>query len=369
MIEYHPEQIFVEKSVRSCAVTQNVLARLPDAGVHWIDCCDSLLEDARIHGAAIPRAKKQLILARHKGRFFKACPAGTARQGAANVCCNYFVINFASNCHMECSYCYLQSYLNFPYMIVYANSGDLFRELDEILDSSPERKFRIGTGELADSLALDPLTSYSVPLVNYFAGKQNALLEFKTKSDCVENLIGLDHRGKTIPSWSINPPFVQETEEHKTASISRRLEAADRCVRSGYRVAFHLDPVVDYPGWKEDYPKLLDEIFCRFPGRSLAWMSVGALRMTPQLKEVIKQRFPGSRLPYGEMLPAADGKLRYFKPLRVQLLSSIISRIRELRPQLPIYTCMESSDVWCSLFGSNPPEEREIGAQLIENLL
>ena len=94
------------------------------------------------------------------------------------------------------SYCYLQSYLNFPYMIVYANSGDLLSELELTLKQRPGELLRIGTGELSDSLALDPLTSYSVPLVEFFAHQENGILEFKTKSNCVENLLHLDHRAK-----------------------------------------------------------------------------------------------------------------------------------------------------------------------------
>jgi spore photoproduct lyase len=48
-----------------------------------------------------------LVLQRHRGGFLRHCPAGTA----GLVCCNYLVVNLASNCPMDCSYCFLQDYL------------------------------------------------------------------------------------------------------------------------------------------------------------------------------------------------------------------------------------------------------------------
>ena len=84
---------------------------------------------------------------------------------------------------MECTYCFLQSYLTFPFLVVYVNVEDLMRELTEAFSAEPDRLFRVGTGELADSLALDHLTGYGRLLVEYFAGQKNALLELKTKTD------------------------------------------------------------------------------------------------------------------------------------------------------------------------------------------
>lgn len=354
MHNYRPERIYIERAVENSPITRNVLTRLPDVPVALIPSGDQLLEESKRWNPTIARAKRSLLLAGHRGRFFKACPAGSAPGGTANVCCNYFVINYASNCHMECSYCYLQAYLNFPYLVVYANASDLLMELDSVLSSNPDNFFRIGTGELADSLALDALTRYSVPLVEFFRNRRNAVLEFKTKSDCVENLLCLDHGGRTVVSWSMNPRFIQQQEEHKTATIDERFDAAAKCIAAGYPVAFHLDPLIHYPNWEADYHSLVQEIFERIPSPSVAWISLGALRMTPALKQIMRERFPGSFLPLGELVPTEDGKLRYFKPLRVEMYQKITSWIRSITPKTPLYTCMEGSSVWRKLFDGPP---------------
>jgi len=368
MKPYQPEKIFVERAVEDLPITRNVLERLPEVPTQRIDSRESLLQESQRWNPTLGRTKKSLILAQHKGCFFKPCPGSRAKEGVKSVCCNYFVINYASNCHMECSYCYLQSHLNFPYMTVYANCEDLLSELQVAFAQSPGRSFRIGTGELADSLALDPLTSYSVPLVEFFAGQKNAVLEFKTKSTCVENLLDLKHGGRTVVSWSMNPRFIQEREEHKTATIGERLEAAERCVHAGYPVAFHLDPLIFYDRWEVDYKDLIEEIFDRIPTSSVSWISMGSLRMTGPLKEMMRKRFPGSFLPLGELVPSQDGKMRYFKPLRVGMYRKVLHWIRDKNSAIPVYACMERPSVWREVFQDAPGEE-ELGQQIVHSLV
>lgn len=366
---YLPNQVFVEREVAHSVIVQKVLRTLSGVPVHLIDSVEHLRRRAKKLSPTIAVGKKTLVLARHRGSFFKYCPASQTRGGKTNVCCNYFVVNFASNCHMECSYCYLQSYLNFPYMLVYANSEDLFAEIKAVLSGSPQSFFRIGTGELADSLALDPLTGYAQKLVKFFSEFQNAVLELKTKTDCVKGLLSLKHRGKTVVSWSMNTPFIQKTEEHKTASVKHRLIGAQQCVDAGYKVGFHFDPLIYYPDWEKDYHALVNQIFDRLPSEAIAWFSIGGLRMSPQLKDKMRSRFPNSFLPLGELVPSADGKLRYLKQIRTKMYLKMLEWLRERSsPSTGIYACMERPEVWSRLFGSSPLTDVEIGDQVTSGL-
>ncbi len=365
MKHYRPQKIFLEHSVAELAVSRRVLRRLPGLPVEMIESSEELLDAATRSRPSATGAKRALVLARHKGAFFKPCPASQTRGDERNVCCNYFVVNYASNCHMQCSYCYLQSYLNFPHLVVYANSDDLLSELDEVFRARPGSFFRVGTGELADSLALDPLTGYGKLLVEFFASRRNAVLEFKTKTDCVDGLLGLRHGGRTVVSWSINPRFIQQREEHGTATIEERLSAAERCVDAGYRVAFHLDPLIYYPEWERGYRSLVDEIFDRIPADSIPWISVGVLRMTSPLKDVIRDRFPASLIHLGETVAAPDGKQRYIKALRLELYHKVVGWIRHrAAPTTGLYACMERPEVWSRVFSRPIPTDEQVGNEV-----
>ncbi|HEX2928388.1 MAG TPA: radical SAM protein, partial [Candidatus Binatia bacterium] len=311
-------------------------------------------------GDGFGTAKRKLYLTRHKGEFFKKCPGSDGQ-----VCCNYFVINFASNCPMDCSYCYLQEYLaDNSSLRVFGNVNDLIDEADRTLSRHRGVFFRIGTGEITDSLALEPYTGMVAELIPYFARQPNVLLELKTKSDCVNGLLDLDPKGRVVVAWSMNPQCVIDQDEHNTATLDERLRAARRCQDAGYRLGFHFDPMIEYPGWETDYQNMLEQTFATIDWRRVAWLSLGVLRNTPGLKRMMRARFPQSTLLTGEQVLCPDGKLRYFYPQRIEMYRKMVSWIRRHAPTAKIYLCMESREVWQQVFGFAPACEKELGNQM-----
>jgi spore photoproduct lyase len=295
-------------------------------------------------------AGKQVLCIRSShGRLVKDCP-GTM----GHICCGYKIINVMINCPMDCSYCILQGYLNNPCVTLYPEFAKIFREIETIIEQYPCRIFRFGSGELGDSLVLDRVVGFATEAVPFFASKNNAILELKTKSANVEHLLPLDHHGKTVVSWSLNPPRVIEEEEHLTASLDKRLEVARFCADAGYPVGFHFDPLISYPGWEADYRGVVDLLFEHIDPARIIWVSLGALRFPPALKQVAQGRFPNSRIFTGELIPAADGKLRYLKPLRVEMYRKMVAWLRAAGGNLFIYLCMEREDVWQEVFSRTP---------------
>jgi spore photoproduct lyase len=267
---------------------------------------------------------------------------------------------------MDCSYCYLQDYLaHNPALKVFSNVEDLLGEAHELFSRQRRFFFRVGTGEITDSLALDPYIGFSEQIVPFFAEQPNAFLELKTKSDCVENLLHLDPKEKVVVSWSMNPQRVIDQDEHLTASFEERLLAAYRCQQAGYKLGFHLDPIIEYSGWEEDYREMVERIFTVVDYRRIAWVSMGVLRNTPNLKRIMRQRFPSTRLLSGEQVLCPDGKMRYFHPLRVSIYRKMLQWIRNASPTVFVYLCMESREVWEQVFGFSPSCEKELGNQMI----
>jgi spore photoproduct lyase len=266
---------------------------------------------------------------------------------------------------MDCSYCYLQDYLaDNSTLKVFSNVGDLIAETDRTLKKHRNVFFRIGTGEITDSLAMEPYTGIVGELVPFFAEQPNVLLELKTKSDCIDNLLHLDSKGRVVVAWSMNPQKVIDADEQGTASLNERLDAARRCQAAGYRLGFHFDPMIEYQGWEADYQAMIEQTFAMIDWRRLAWISMGVLRNTPSLKRTMRQRFPETRLLTGEQVFCPDGKLRYFQPLRVEMYRKMLSWIRHPAPTVKVYLCMETQEVWEQVFGYAPTCEKELGNQM-----
>lgn len=278
-MNFELDWVFIEHEFRDAAIARRLLQRLPShVPVEYVaDGRPAAMPDRR-QADPFAAGKRRLILMRRRSPFLMACPAGSGEF----ACCGYLVLTLASNCPMDCAYCFLQEYVaDNPGFQVYANYADAFDELDALARKAPNRHFRVGTGELADSLAFDRLTGLSLELVDFFARQRNLMLELKTKTDEIENLLTVDPKGQVMVSWTLSPSAVFSSSEHRTASPAARIEAARRLADAGYGVAFHLDPVIAYDGAERDYLELLDHLFGVLSPSRIRFVSIGGLRMSP----------------------------------------------------------------------------------------
>jgi spore photoproduct lyase len=343
-------EVYVDPALEGLPAVQRIREDIANVPWHARADLDQVIEDVLSYDADPCGAGKQVLLIRpFQGRLVKNCP-GTM----GHICCGYQVINVMTNCPMDCSYCILQGYLNNPCVTLYPEFAKIFCEIKELLERHPRRIFRFGTGELGDSLILDSIVGFAHEAITFFAAQNNAVLELKTKSAAIEHLLPLAHRGRTVVSWSLNPPRIIEEEEHGAAPLAQRLQAALRCSDAGYPVGFHFDPIIYYPGWEGDYQGVVDLLFEHIDPSRVMWVSLGGLRFPPVLKHVAQGRFPSSRIFTGELIPGEDGKLRYLKPLRIEMYQRMVSWLRAHDEGLFIYLCMERGDVWRAVFNSTP---------------
>jgi spore photoproduct lyase len=352
--------IHVEPDCIDHPVTREILARAENIPVEVISEDNCRMEDLGFYPKSLTAGKRHLLLGKNRGRFFKPCP-GTKEY----ICCDYQVLNIGMNCPMDCVYCILQDYLNNPYLSFFVNIEDLLNALTEAFAEKPEQFWRIGTGEFTDSLALDRLTGLSRVMVQFMRDKDSAVLELKTKTAVVENLEGLDHRGRTIVAWSLNSPEIVAREELRTASLDQRLAAAARCASWGYKLAFHFDPIIYHSGWQDGYTETIEKLFAAVPKESIAWISMGCLRYLPSLKKIAGQRFPNSRFFHEEFIEGLDGKARYFRTLRVEMYQFIYQQLQQdTYPETCIYLCMENNEIWQEVFGFTPEDRGGLAAML-----
>lgn len=299
----------------------------------------------------VTNSKRNICYTTHKGNFLKKCP-GTSNY----LCCNYYVLNIQTNCNYDCRYCILQGYINNNRLNIYTNIDNALQEVEALLKATPANLYRIGTGELTDSLSLDYLTNTSSILIPFFIKQKNAMLELKTKSKNIKNLLRYEPNGNIVASWSLNPQKIIDEYEIGTASLTERLESSHACAGNGYRIGLHMDPVILYPEWEKDYYNLVTDIFKYVQPKDIAWISIAGFRYTPRLKNTILKRFPKTKLFLGEMIRCMDGKYRYIRPIRIDIYRKIINWLQQYDKNIPIYFCMESPAVWQDVFGKLPTE-------------
>jgi spore photoproduct lyase len=359
MTPYLPEKIFIEDAVKDLPLTRTVLSRCATVPSQIIPSARELIRQ----NAGRLQQPDVLLLCRNKGRFIEPCP-GTSEY----LCCGYTILNTGTGCPLACSYCVLQAYLNNPFITLYANLEEMWDELAGGGCVLQQDTLRIGTGEFGDSLALEHLTDFVPAVFSFLSRQRNALLELKTKTARIEPLLRRDFSDRIMLSWSLNAEEIARSEEHGAASIEDRIRAAARAAAAGYRVGFHFDPLILFPGWEAGYKKIVDMIASLVPASAIAWVSLGALRYMPLLKNISRQRFSASRIFTGEFVPGLDGKMRYFQPLRIELFARLATWLRDYAPDIFIYLCMESPAVWQQALGFSPSSNADLKRMLDERV-
>ncbi|MCD6413136.1 MAG: hypothetical protein J7L54_03210 [Elusimicrobia bacterium] len=343
-------KIYYTKDALNFPLSKKIIRRFADAKLVAVDSPRSLCFRAQKEPQTVSECKKNLFLTTRREGFIEKCP-GTK----GHLCCNYFVTKNILGCPMDCSYCYLQAYLNIKATTIFVNENDFFAEFEK----AAQKALRIGSGEFSDSLIFDEIVDQNKTLIE-ICSKSPSLLELKTKSANIRKLLNLNHRGKTVIAWSINPQKIIETEERKTSSVYERATAAQAAVEAGYPVAFHFDPIIHFKNWEKEYKKTVDAIFPKIPPGKIAWVSIGALRFYPSLKPIVRERFPRSKILLGEFIRGDDGKFRYLKSIRTEMFKKISGFIRKFGSDIKIYLCMESAPVWRKTFGRTPEKIKNL---------
>ncbi|MCX5873112.1 MAG: DNA photolyase, partial [Deltaproteobacteria bacterium] len=318
-MQFQIDQIWIEEDALDAPVTRRILESVTAKKI--LVGPDAQEEATRIELAPDPFSygKRILKLVRYNGAFVKSCP-GTKNY----ICCGLKILNIGQGCPMDCRYCALQVYFNNPVMEVYVNLDEMLEQLNDFLDRAPmDQFFRFCTGEFTDSLALEPLTGYAQPLAKIFSRRNNASIEFKTKTDHIDPLLSLENQRNIIISFSVNALGFTKSEELRAASLRQRLKAAGKAAAWGFKVGFHFDPIVPFEGWEEQYTATVDDIFSVVKPDSIAWISMGVLRFVPDLKEVVTSRFGQVRYFFDSFAPGLDGKFRLSLDRRIGIYRTL----------------------------------------------
>ena len=312
---FTPDAVVVERGAEETPMARRCRDAASRRAVHVVDDRRELARRRRrrFRGGQAPSACWRRIAARFSGTV----PAGT--RGLA--CCNYLVMNLASNCPMDCGYCFLQEYLadNAAAHGLRESRGGARRAGAGARPPHgppfPDRHRRARRQPGARSADRAQRRARAV-----LRGAAERLARAQDQDRRRRGLLALDPKDRVVVSWSLAPPAAVAFAEHGTASIAARLAAARRVVAAGYKVGVHFDPMIEHAGWEEGYRDLVAAVADAVPAARLAWVSMGALRFSPgSSHDACAQRFPGTPLLAGEQVPSADGKWRDFQPLRVDM--------------------------------------------------
>jgi spore photoproduct lyase len=255
------------------------------------------------------------------------------------LCFPFYEAKFSNGCLYACEYCYLKGtfrYINWNgwQQTVFTNIHDLLAELEEFM--KVDKPSVLHTGEVADSLAVRGSEEIMATLIERFAKQDKHTLLILTKSDNVDELLTLNHNGRTVIGFSINPSSISERYELEAPSTENRFKAAIKCINAGYKVMLRVDPMIPVQNWRYHYTNL----FNKLNTMNLYGVVVGTLRAFPNLKSTMSDELKA-------LLTHKDVDGRYHIPyeLRWEMYKLAISVLKLKR----IGICKESGQVWARI--------------------
>ena len=199
--------------------------------------------------SAFPKLKRHLIVGVRK----------THRYVPNHKVSDFLVPYTSSGCSAMCLYCYLVcSYNKCSYLRLFVNREEMMEKLIRVSNSNPEQTYEIGSNS---DLVLENTITCNLPwTIEQFGREGRGAITFPTKFAMTDDLLHLDHRGKTIFRMSLNPEEIIRKAEFGTSDLSDRICALNAMCDAGYPVGILLAPVILVPGWKTLYAGLIERL-------------------------------------------------------------------------------------------------------------
>lgn len=294
----------------------------------------------------IPQEQKFTFTSKPKEGFgLGLCPVASEK----TRCCNLLTLDAVESCGFDCSYCSIQSFYNQNSVTFDSNFHDKLKNLN--LD--PNKTYHIGTGQSSDSLMWGNREGLLDSLFEFAKNNPNVILEFKTKSDNIAYFLENKVPKNILCTWSLNTQTIIDNEEHLTASLQKRIDAARKVADKGVKVGFHFHPIVEYVGYLKEYEAVYNKLQETFTPKEVALVSFGTLTF---IKPVIKQlrsrdfRTKITQIPHED----ASGKTSYPYSVKIEMFKHAYESFKPWQngdDKVFFYLCMEPHELWRETFG------------------
>lgn len=226
---------------------------------------------------------------------------------------DYLVPFTSSGCSAMCLYCYLVcNYNKCSYLRVYTNIDDILGKLIK-KSNKMEKECTYEIGSNSDLILENTVTGNLPRVIEEFAEAGHGYITFPTKFSMVENLLDLDHKGKTIFRMSINPQEIISNVEIGTSSLESRIEALNKMCDAGYKVGILIAPVILIENWEKIYIEMLDNLNEKLSKKARAEIFIEVIFMTYSYihKAINEQAFPNAMKIYNKEMMTGRGRGKY----------------------------------------------------------
>jgi len=256
-------------------------------------------------------------------------------------------LHSARGCFHKCQYCRRGRMTTLMLDI-----EDFLEHVDQLLAENPWQKVTRYDVE-TDCLILEPEYGMCRALVEHFAEKDDRYIILFSKSDNVDFLLDLEHRGHTIMLWTLSTPMVAQRIELETATTEERLIAARKCQDAGYTVRFKFKPIIPIADWRADATAMIEMLFDYVEPDNLS-MEMLFFNSTAELEQLFsKDLFDPDfyRLMTAHEIATGlpDGLHVIPHDFRAMVYTHYAKEVQRVNPNARLALCAETKAMWTEM--------------------
>jgi len=283
------DTIYIEQRVSEHPRTLTILKRYPKARVISIERYNEVFNNASQNF----RKQKQnpaLILAQKDGERVLPTPDQYHIGGQHNY---YF--SHMLNCIYDCRYCFLQGMYRSANYVVFVNYEDFFADIKTVA-AQHEKPSWYFSGYDCDSLALEPITQFVEHCLDAFNHIPQAWLELRTKSTQIRPLLNRTAINNCVVAFSLSPEEIVQAEEHKTASLEKRITALQQLQAHGWKIGLRFDPLIQAYEFETIYGRMFEQVLSAIDIEAVHSVSLGPFRLPREFHKKMIKLYPDSKL-------------------------------------------------------------------------
>lgn len=327
--------IYIEDEIAEHPRTLDILQRFPDA---TRVACERYGEIFNRKSQNFRLQKKQpaLILAKkHKGMVLP-----TPKQYGIGAEHNYYFSHML-NCLYDCRYCFLQGMFQSAHYVLFINYEDFIEDMQASLEQHNDQAVHFFSGYDCDSLALDPVTEFTNEFLPFFEKNPKALLELRTKSTQIRNLLKRDPIQNCVIAFSFTPDKIATALEHKVPNVEKRLNAIIDLQKAGWRIGLRFDPLIYTKEYEKEYAELFTRLFSIINLDLIHSVSLGSFRLPKAYFRKVEKLYPDEKL-FSSPMEEEDNNIGYSNEIRDGMLEFCKEIILEHVPPEKFFPCHET---------------------------
>lgn len=323
-----PKLVLYEENILEYPLGKELYTRYNQMGVEMrtIENHNNIYEMRTKENKEFPSMKQNLIIATRKTHKF-----------VPNHKTSDFLVPYTSSgCIAMCLYCYLVcNYNKCAYLRLFVNREEMFEKIIKTANKA-EKELVFEIGSNSDLILENTITGNLEWTIKEFANRGKGKLTLPTKFDMVDNLLPLDHKGKTIIRMSINPKVFIRKIEIGTSPLENRVKALNKLKEAGYPIGILIAPIMLIDNWQNEYEELFKYLADNLNEEVKKDVAFEFIFMTYSYvhKMINQEAFPSLTVLYdaNKMTGRGKGKYSYKKEIREEAEKFILELMKKYFP-------------------------------------